>query len=150
MSKATKIETSPVKNISIDGIEYKYTINKMENKDGISIKLSEVKPDKNITFTYQASSKQIIKDIKPLCMCENLDEQIDLLKNIFIEEKIEVEKKEDKYFMNIEKTISKMKKNYVIELEKHEPVDKMTEISLKLEEMEKKYKDIKDEINKLK
>jgi len=94
MNKEEKIEEPKVKNISIEEIEYKYTIDKMKNKDGISITLSEVKPDKNITFTYQASSEKIIKDIKLLSMCENLDEQIELLKDIFNEDKIEVKKKE--------------------------------------------------------
>jgi len=49
--------------------------------------------------------------------------------------------------MIIEKSISKKKKEkYEIELEKH---DKETEILLRLEKMEKKYEEIKDEIDKL-
>ena len=151
MSKEKKIEIPKVKNISIEGVEYKYTIDKTENKDGISITLSEVKKDKDITFTYQASSEKIIKDIKYLKMGDNLVEQIDLLKAIFNEGEIEVEKKEDNYIMNIEKTIYTNKKDkYRIILEKHEPVDKMTEILLKLEQMEKKYEEIKGEIENLK
>ena len=150
MSKEKIIEIPQLKNISIEGVEYKCTIDKMKNKDGISITLSEVKKDKGITFTYQASSEKIINDIKYLSMGENLEDQIELLKDIFSEEKIEVEKKEDKYIMNIEKAFSKkIKYKYEIILEKHEPIDKMTEIVLRLDDIEKKFKEIKDEIDKL-
>ena len=51
----------------------------------------------------------------------------------------------------MKKTISKKKKEkYEIELERHEPIDKETEILLRLEEIEKKYNEIKDQIDTLK
>ena len=51
-------------------------ISQLEKEEGIFIKLAEVKPIKNINFTYNALGDKITKDIKPLRMCENIDEMI--------------------------------------------------------------------------
>ena len=143
------------KTINIDGVEYNYSFAQLEKEEGILIQLSEVKPDKNITFSYQATSAQITKDIKALCLCENIEEMINSLKDIFNSGEIKVEKKEEKYFMKIEvKTFGKLSK-YEIELEKHEPVpiepiNQSTYLLNQLKDIDKKYKELKEEINNLK
>ena len=145
--------TSPIKEtktIKIEGTEYKYSINQIEKEDRISIKLFEAKPEKNITFIYKATTEQLIKDIKVLYVCENIEEMINSLKDIFFRGKLVVEKKEEKYFMKIEiETIGKLS-IYKIQLEKHEPIDEKTEILLKIKEMESKFQEIKEEIDNLK
>ena len=145
--------TSPIKEtktIKIEGTEYKYSINQIEKEDRISIKLFEAKPEKNITFIYKATTEQLIKDIKVLYVCENIEEMINSLQDIFFRGKLVVEKKEEKYFMKIEiETIGKLS-IYKIQLEKHEPIDEKTEILLKIKEMENKFQEIKEEIDNLK
>ena len=140
------------KNIIIDNVKYKYSINKMENQNGINIKLSEIKQEKNITFIYQALSDKIIKDIKPLYLCESIDDMINTLKDIFNKSDIKVEKKEEKYFMIIEVNVLNKITKYEIELEKHEqkPKDKNDEILSKLKDINDKFLEIKEEMNKMK
>ena len=150
ITKTNAFSLNNIKTINIEGVEYTYSIAQMGNENGISITLSEVKPDKNITFTYQALSDKIIKDIKLLLLCGNLDEMINTLKDIFNERKIEVKKKEEKYIMIIEVDILGKISKYEIELKKNEPIDEKNDILLRIKEMEKKYKEIKEEINKLK
>ena len=62
--------------ITIEGVEYTYTINKDEKENEIIIQLSEAKPDKYITFMYRSSTEKIVKNIKALFLCENIDEMI--------------------------------------------------------------------------
>ena len=82
-----------IKYITIKGVEYKYLITKMENEDGISIKLSEVKPDKNITFDYHSLAKKISEDIKFLSLCDNIEEMINSLYDMINKGKVTVEEK---------------------------------------------------------
>ena len=72
------------KTINIEGADYKYTIKKDEKGKEIIIQLSEAKPDKYITFMYRSSTEKIVKTIKVLFACENIDEMIISLHDIFI------------------------------------------------------------------
>ena len=81
------------KTINIEGVYYKYNITKDEKENMINIQLSEEKPNKNITFLYKASSEKIVKDIKALILCENIDEMIISLQDMFNKGNITVEKK---------------------------------------------------------
>ena len=108
--------------INIEGVEYIHLIDKSENEKNVTIKLKEAKPNKNITFTYEASYEKIINDIKPLNSCDNIEEIISSLKIIFLKNKISAEKREEKYFMIIKiYTFEKIKK-YEIELKKQESI----------------------------
>ena len=138
------------KTINIKGEKYKYSITKMEKENGIMIKLSEVKPKKNITFIYEAQRDKIIKDIKILYIYENIDEMIKTLSDIFNKGKITVEEKDNKYIMKIDFSILDKLSEYEIELEKHEPNEKQPKILLKLKEIDNKYKELKEEINNIK
>jgi len=138
------------KTINIKGDKYKYSITKMVKENGIIIKLSEVKPKKNITFTYEALRDKVIKDIKILYIYENIDEMIKTLNDIFNKGKITVEEKDNKYIMKIDVSVLEKLSEYEIELEKHEPNEKQPKILLKLKEIDNKYKELKEEINNLK
>ena len=138
------------KTINIKRDKYKYSITKMVKENGIIIKLSEVKPKKNITFTYEALRDKVIKDIKILYIYENIDEMIKTLNDIFNKGKITVEEKDNKYIMKIDVSVLEKLSEYEIELEKHEPNEKQPKILLKLKEIDNKYKELKEEINNLK
>ena len=101
----TQNDAAPIKNgktLNIEGNEYIYSITKTELEGEILIKLLEKNINKNITFIYKASSEKIVKDIKALCLCENIEEIINSLQNIFDNGNIFVEKKDEKYFLKIE------------------------------------------------
>ena len=147
-----KAETPPFdeKTINIKGEDYKYSIKKMEKENGIIIRLSEVKPCKNITFTYEALRDKVIKDIKILYIYENIDEMINALNDIFNKGKITVEEKDKKYIMKIDVSLLDKLSEYQIELEKHDQNEKQPKILLKLKEMNDKYNELKEEINNIK
>lgn len=85
----------------IDDSEFFYTIGELENKDGIYIKLEEVKPKNNVYFLYEASTEKLINEIKFLCIFENPEQRIDLLQQFFTNDKIKIIKNEEKYLMEI-------------------------------------------------
>ena len=104
--------------------EFYYTITELENKDGINIKLTEVKPEKNIYFQYEASNEKLIKEIELLILFKDIEQKINLLYQLFKDDKVKISKKEDKYFMELEFIVANIEKKYEIELEKieiHEP-----------------------------
>ena len=139
------------KTINIEGADYKYAIKKDEKEKEIIIQLSEAKPDKYITFMFRSSTEKIVKTIKALFMCDNINEMITSLKDIFRSGKIIVEKIDEKYIMKIEVTGFGKTSKYELELEKNEPViDDNTKILNKLKEIDEKYKEIKEEINNIK
>ena len=136
--------------IIIEDIEYIYSISKLENKDGISIILKELKHKKNIKFIYEALKDKLTNDIKQLLVCENIDEMINIIKDMIDTGNITVEKREDKYFLIINLyTFEKISK-YEIELKKQEPIDEKNELLIKLNDMDNKFQLLQEEINKLK
>ena len=135
------------KTFIIDEVEYSFSITELENKDGLSIKFFETKPQKNISFSYEASSTQIIKDLQFLFLCKNLGHMIELLYDIFNKGQAKIEKQEEKYILELE-FINK----YKIELEKHEPIVEQMEndIFYKLKKLEEKYNELSHEIKNIK
>ena len=97
-----QIPSKDSKKIIIEDVEYIYSISKLENKDGISIILKELKHKKNIKFIYEALKDKLTNDIKQLLVCENIDEMINIIKDMIDTGNITVEKREDKYIMIIE------------------------------------------------
>ena len=139
-----------MKTIKIENIEYSYLISKIDKQEGISIELKEIKPNKNIIFKYEALLNQIIQDIKPLAICESIEEMINSLNDIFLKDKIMIEKREEKYIMIIEIfALGKIKK-YEIELKKIETDDQKKDLLNRIENIENKFELIQQEINKLK
>ena len=138
-----------IKAILIKGVEYKYVIKKMEKENGIIIEMSELKPNKNITFIYEAVIDKLTKDIKYLKMCDNIDEMIKSLNDIFDRGEITVEEKNNKYFMSIELSLLG-KSKYEIELKRLDLKDEKALFLRMLEDIDKKYKEIQEDINNLK
>lgn len=60
----------------IDDVEYFYTIDELENKDGIYIKLEEVKPKNNINFLLEISTKELLEKIKFFCCFDDNQQRI--------------------------------------------------------------------------
>ena len=100
---------------------------------------------------YRSSTEKIVKTIKVLFVCENIDEMIISLQDMFNKGNIIVEKKDEKYIMKIEATSFGKKVKYELELEKNEPViDDNTKILNKIKEIDENYQKIKEEINHIK
>ena len=138
-------QSKEIKKIIIEDVEYVCSISKWGNKDGISLILKEVKPNKKIKFIYEALKDQLTKDIKQLLVYENLDKMVNALKDMIDTGNIIVEKREDKYYMIIEIIILRQKSKYIIELKKQEPVDE-NELLIKLKDMDNKFQMIQEEI----
>ena len=138
-------QSKEIKKIIIEDVEYACSISKLGNKDGISLILKEVKPNKNIKFIYEALKDQLTKDVKQLIVYENLDKMVNALKDMIDTGNIIVEKREDKYYMIIEIIIIRQKSKYIIELKKQEPVDE-NELLIKLNDMDNKFQMIQEEI----
>ena len=132
------------KGILIDQIYYKYLLTKSEEgKDSLLIKLYDPNKNSNLYFSYEASYQKLIKDIKFLAICEDLDEIIDSLKEIFSKGNVEVEKKDGEY--NLEFKVVGIKKKCFIQLTKHEiekPKVTKNDLEDKIDKLEKKYNDL--------
>ena len=138
------------KTINIEDTDFIYEISKTENEEGITIKLSGENPDKRITFIYQAKTEKIVKDIKALIICDNIEEIITSLQEIFNTGKIEVIKEEEKYVMKIEVSAFGKVSKYQLLLEKTEElIDEKESLKKKISELEYKYNEIKKELNVL-
>ena len=138
-------QSKEIKKIIIEDVEYACSISKWGNKDGISLILKEVKPNKNIKFIYEALKDQLTNDIKQLLVYENLDKMVNALKDMIDTGNIIVKKIEDKYYMIIEIIIIRQKSKYIIELKKQEPVDE-NELLIKLKDVDNKFQMIQEEI----
>ena len=98
--KTTEAPPSIGENIFlIDDIEFYYTIDELENKDGIYIKLEEVKPKNNIYFLLEISTKDLLEKIKFFCCFDDNQQRINYLHKLFNKNKVKVIKKEEKYFL---------------------------------------------------
>ena len=128
--------TLDIKPIMINNIEYANQITKLENKEGLQIKLIEKKPKENIYFIYEAETSKIIKDIKFLSFCENIDEMIEILNKIFFEEKAKVEEKEGKYYIELKFELMGIPKTSKIEIIKNEPKNPIVELNEKIKIIE--------------
>ena len=119
--------------IMIDNIEYTYSIRKLEDKEGVTIKLFEINPKTNIYYLYEDETSKLTKNIKVLAICEDVQEMINVLEDLFNQENVKFEKKENKYF--IELKIGGIGKTEIseIELTKIKPKDKISELNDKIQ-----------------
>ena len=136
---APDVSTGNNKGILIDQIFYEYSLTKSEDgKDSLLIKLYDPNNISNFYFSYEASYQQLIKDIKFLAICEDLDEIIDSLKEIFSKGNVEVEKKDGEY--NLEFKVVGIKKKCFIQLTKNEieiPKVAKNDLEDKIDKLEK-------------
>ena len=142
--------TININSILIDGINYSYSITCSSKKQGILLKLTEINPDKNVYFLYEASKEEIIKQIKPLFLCGNIEEMIKILRELFEGEKVKVIKKDEKYIMEFQFKGIGIDVISQIELEKHDQSAEANKFSEELKEINEKYNKLKKEISELK
>ena len=155
-SKDTKVtptvdELKP--SIMINDLEYTYSIKKLEDKEGLIIKLSELIPKTNIYYVYEVEASKLITDIKLLSICEDIEDMINTLEDIFLKGNAIFIEEENKYYIKLifsglgKKRISK------IELTKHVPKeskDQLTDLNDKIHELDFKYNNLIKEIDGLK
>ena len=137
--------------IIFEDSEFYYTIGELESKDGIYIKLSEAKPEKNVYLIYEASNEKLIKEIDLFIIFQNTEQRINLLYKTFKDDKVKIIKKEEKYILELEFVVSGLEKKYEIEIERieiHEPTKEDLINSFK--DLNEKFKELKDEINVIK
>ena len=137
----------------IDDSEFFYSINEKENKDGICIKLEEVKPKKNIYFLFEASTKESLEKMKFLDLFDDNEQKINLLNQLFNNDKVKIIKKEDKYFMvfEIEFSLTNLVKKYEIELTRIEIYEQINNNLIhNIKYLNDIVKDLKNDINELK
>ena len=93
-----KGETQNNVNLYINGINYSYSISKSDkDKDSLIIKLYDSTNKSNNYYTYEGNITKIKKDIKYIDFCENLDEIISLLNDIFNKRKVQIEENHGEY-----------------------------------------------------
>ena len=136
--------------ITINGIEYFYSISKLEKTEGIKIKLFESKPKTNIYYEYEASILELTNDIKFLLLCENLDEMISSLKKAFNEGKAKYLEENQKYYIEFHFEAMGKSKTNKIEFKKFVQKDPIAELKEKIELMQSDYKNLAKEIEELK
>ena len=139
----------------IDDSEFSFTISELKDNNCISIELKEVKKKLNIYFLYEASIEKLKEEVKFLDLCTNTEEIINSLYQLFNNDKVKILKKEDKFIMELELEFSiiGLAKKYEINLEKieipePEPIEE--ELMSSIKNINEKYIELKNELNKLK
>ncbi len=98
--------------IYINGISYSYLVSKSEkDKEKLIIKLYDPTPKSKIYFIYESDFSKIKKDIKFLEFCENLDEIIVCLNDIFNKGNAQVEDNHGEYYLKLKFIISGITKS---------------------------------------
>ena len=147
-------ETDPIptisdyKGISINKIKYKYSITKSEKEKenpSLLIKLFDPNNKSKFYFTYEATYEKVIKDIKFLPECENLDEIIDSLTEIFFKGNIQAQEQNGEFYLEV----IVIKKKYSIHLTKHKGEPK-NEMEKEIFELEKKFNELLNKFEELK
>ena len=122
---------------------------KSENKEeSLIIKLYDQTKKSNIYFTYEASMEKLSKDIKFLALCENLDEMIESLEEVFSQGNAHVEEKDGEFSMEFK--VSGIKKKCIIQLTKDEIKQANEGKDDKFDKLEKKFKDLLNKYEELK
>ena len=136
--------------IIINDLEYSFSISKLDKEEGIRIKLFELKTKTNIYYLYEASKEQLIKNIKVLSLCEDIEEMIFSINEIFTQKKVRFEEKEGKYYIELKFEAIGKTKISTLELTKFEPKDPIIELNDKIKNMENDIKNLSIQIEELK
>ena len=131
----------------INGMTYSYSIMKAENEQ-LLIKLFDTTENSDFYFTYEASTSQLLQDMKFLVMCENLDEMINALNKIFLKGNAKVEEKDGEFF--IELKLEEFSRKVIILLTKHEVEKPKNEIEIKIKKLEKEFRILLNKFEELK
>ena len=137
--------------IFINGIKYSYLITKSEKeKESLIVKLYDAKNNQKNNFTYEATVQKIIKDIKFLSLCDNLDEMIVSLNNVFSLGNAKVEENHGIFNLELKYIVTGISKKCIIKLIKHDPKNPMRELEIKIDKLENKYKELFNKYEELK
>ena len=143
--------TQKEKEIVINEIKYKVSINKSNNQnDSLIIKIYEPSDKSDIYFTYEASLQKLMNDVKFLRMFDTLDEMLNSLNNIFYLGNAKVEKNQDNYFLELKCIINGITKKSTVRLNAIKLRQQKNEIEDKLEKLENKYNELINKYNELK
>ena len=147
-----KGETEENNGLYINGIYYSYSISKSEkDKDSLTIKLYDSTNESNIYFTYNGDLYKLKRDIKLLEVCENLDEIIICLNDIFNKGNAQVEENHGEYNLKLLYIISGITKLGNIHLIKHDiKNEEKSDLEDKIKKLEDNYKDLYNKYEKLK
>ena len=150
-----KGETQSNVGLYINGINYSYSISKSEkDKDSLIIKLFDSTNKSNNYYTYEGNITKIKKDIKYIDFCENLDEIISLLNDIFNKRNVQIEEKHGEYKLKLTFNFSGITKLSTIQLTKnnntHEIQEAKTKLEDKINKLENNYKDLNSKYEELK
>ena len=137
--------------IKIEQADYSLTISKTRKRNGFQIKLSEVRPEKNITFLHESDMDKITLTIKSLGDCDTIDELIKTFATMIAKGNPSVIKKDEQYYLAFEVITLVKKRTYELDLEKHEPVNQIATIQKDIADIKQqldKYKAISEELLK--
>ena len=115
--------------LNINGLEYSYSISKLDKAEGIKIKLFESNPGTNIYYEYEGTSSELTKSIKVLMICEDLDKMISTIKTTFDEGRTKFIEDNNKYYLELQFEEIGKSKVYKIEFIKYDPKDSLTELN---------------------
>ena len=145
-------ETAEKIGIYINGINYSYLVSKSEkDKEKLIIKLYDETNKVNIYYTYSGDISKLKRDIKFLDSCENLDDIIVCLNDIFNKGNAQVEKIEGKYYLKLSYNNQGINKSSTIQLIKHDNKnDEHNEIEDRINKIENNYKELYNKYEELK
>ena len=144
-------ETEEENGIFIKGKKYSYSIIRSENEeDSIIIKLFDQNKKSTKYFTYEAPSQKLRNDIKFLSLCENLDEIIISLNNIFSEGNAKDEENNGQFYLELKFVVTGIAKKSIIQLTEHDPEKPKRELEIKIDKLENKYKELFNKYEELK
>ena len=141
--------TPKLQTIEIKGSAFNYLIKKMDKKEGISIKFTEETPNKNVYYTYEAEMDKLIKDIKILYLCKNIDDMIQSLEETFDKGNVRIINRKNKLIMVLEFVGLGITKSEV-ELEEHECNNPISYLTDKIKDLDVKYNEILKEVSEIK
>ena len=140
------------KGILINQINYKYSITKSErDPNSLIIKLFDPSQKSKFYLTYEASFEQLLKDIKFLSVCEDLDEAIESLEKIFSKGNVEVVEKEG--IFNLGLIVEILNKKCFVKLTKNEIEEEkepQNELEKRIIQLENNYKDLFNKVEEFK
>jgi len=117
-------ETEEEKGIFINEIKYLYSITKekkeQEEEESLIIKLYNTNQQPGIYFTYVASLHKLMSDLKFLTLCNNLDEMIICLVEIFFKGNAKVKEINGNFYLELKFIGTGIEKKFLVQLIKKE------------------------------
>ena len=145
-----KEETEKNFGIYINGIKYFYSISKSD-KEKLIIKLYDATNKINIYYSYSGDIAKLKRDIRFLDFCENLNDIISCLNDIFNKGNAQVDKIEGKYYLQLKYIESGINISSTIQLFKHDNKNEdNNEIEDRINKIENDYKELYNKYEELK